>query len=80
MITLQKQSHTQSTPSLSAKVEVIKRLSAIESHLSAPSTTLVSASSYAEKAFFDMPQSSQDKPVHGRALRAVTVKVLGKQN
>ncbi len=66
-----------STPTTSAQDEILKRLSAIEKKLSAPTAVLPQPSTYADHARPAPPQSVHEKPVPGRALKEVTVTVIG---
>jgi hypothetical protein len=66
-----------STPTTSAQDEILKRLSAIEKKLSAPTAMLSKPSTYADHARLAPPQRVHEKPVPGSALKEVTVTVIG---
>jgi hypothetical protein len=73
---LQKLSNTQNNPSISTQDEILKGLSAIEKHLSAPSNLLLKAPLYTNQACIAAPQGAHKKPVSDRALNEVVVKVI----
>jgi hypothetical protein len=55
----------------------LKSLTAIEKKLSTPTAVLPKPSTYADHARLAPSQSVYEKPVPGRALKEVTVKVIG---
>jgi 2-oxoglutarate dehydrogenase complex dehydrogenase (E1) component-like enzyme len=73
---LQKLSITQSTHPTSAQEEILKELSSIKKSISTLSRQLLQAPSYADQARKSAPQAAHEKPVSGRALKEVTVKVI----
>jgi hypothetical protein len=70
-------STTPRTPITSTQDEILKRLAAIEEKLSALTAMLPKQSTYTDNARIAPSQSVYMKPFPGRALKAVTVKVIG---
>ncbi len=69
-------STTPRTPTTLAQDEILKRLSAIEKKLSAPTAMLLKLPTFADRARLGLSQSVLEKPVPGRALKEVTVTVI----
>jgi hypothetical protein len=74
---LNERSNSPSTPTTSAQDKILKRLSAIEKKLSAPTAMQPKPSTYADHTRLAPPQSFHEKPVPGRALKEVTVTFIG---
>ncbi len=73
---LQELTRTHSTPTPPAHDKILKRLTAIEKKLSAQTAMLPKPPTYADHAHLAPPQNVYEKPVPGRVLKEVTVKVL----
>jgi hypothetical protein len=69
-------STTPRTPTTLAQDKILKRLSAIETKLSAPTAMLSKSPTYADCARLAPSQSILEKPVPGRALKEVMVTVI----
>jgi hypothetical protein len=69
-------STTSSTSTTFAQDEIQKRLSAIEKKLSASTAMLLKPFTYADHARLALSQVVHKKPVPGKALKEVTVKVI----
>ncbi len=70
-------STTPSSLASSAQDEILKRLLAIEKKLAGPPLTLPKPSTYANLAHLALVHSVHEKPIPSRALKEVTVKIIG---
>lgn len=73
---IQELSTTKSTSVTPAQDKILRKLSAIEWKLSAPTAALPRPMSYADQARLAPPQNVHEKPVPSRALKEMTVKVI----
>jgi hypothetical protein len=68
-------STTHSTPATPTKENILERLSAIDKKISAPHALLLKQPTYTDLTHLAPSQNVNKKPVRGRDLKEVTVKI-----